>query len=50
MRVSRRELAFSVTLDDCRVDTFRAVERDMWPVNLKTEVRENGKWVVDGGH
>lgn len=22
-----------------------AVERDMWPVNLKTEVRENGKWV-----
>ena len=21
------------------------VERDMWPVNLKTEVREDGKWV-----
>ncbi|SHT13616.1 Peptide chain release factor RF-1 [Mycobacteroides abscessus subsp. abscessus] len=21
------------------------VERDMWPVNLKTEVRESGKWV-----
>ncbi|QSM01164.1 RF-1 peptide chain release factor [Mycobacterium phage Nanosmite] len=108
-----RELAFSVTLDDCKVDTFRAggkggqnqnkretgvrvthkasgavgeardersqlqnkrlafrrmaetttfrlwvkrqlgqddllkaaVERDMWPVNIKTEVRENGEWV-----
>lgn len=22
------------------------VERDMWPVNLKTEVRENGQWVA----
>lgn len=22
-----------------------AVERDMWPVNIKTEVRENGQWV-----
>lgn len=21
------------------------VEREMWPVNLKTEVRENGQWV-----
>lgn len=21
------------------------VERDMWPVNLKTEVQEDGKWV-----
>lgn len=21
------------------------VEREMWPVNLKTEVQENGKWV-----
>jgi len=108
-----RELAFSVTLADCRVDTFRAggkggqnqnkretgvrvvhtasgavgeardersqlqnkklafrrmaesgtfrawvkrqlgadvlakvaVERDMWPVNLKTEYREDGQWV-----
>lgn len=22
-----------------------AVEREMWPVNLKTEVKEGGKWV-----
>nr|WP_099021214.1 peptide chain release factor-like protein [Mycolicibacterium palauense] len=111
------ELAFSVTLDDCQVDTFRAggkggqnqnkretgvrvthrasgavgeardersqlqnkrlafkrmaqtstfrtwvkrqcgqetllkarVERDMWPVNLKTEVRDDGQWVVSNG-
>ncbi|CPS24851.1 peptide chain release factor 1 [Mycobacteroides abscessus] len=29
-----------------REDLQRAqVERDMWPVNLKTEVRESGKWV-----
>ncbi|AQT25778.1 RF-1 peptide chain release factor [Mycobacterium phage EniyanLRS] len=109
-----RELAFSVTLDDCQVDTFRAggkggqnqnkretgvrvthkasgavgeardersqlqnkrlafrrmaesgkfkawvkrqigqdtllkiqVEREMWPVNIKTEVTRDGEWVV----
>ncbi|CPT90766.1 peptide chain release factor 1 [Mycobacteroides abscessus] len=29
-----------------REDLQRAqVERDMWPVNLKTEVRESGNWV-----
>jgi protein subunit release factor B len=29
-----------------REDLQRAqVERDMWPVNLKTEVRESGNWI-----
>lgn len=31
--------------------TIAEVDRAMWPVNIRTEVRENGEWVErDNGH
>lgn len=49
--MSERRRVLSVTLADCRVDTFRSGgkwvpnEAEIDPREIKVEVRENGQWV-----